>query len=155
METFNLKEFTNFLNIANKCTYAANGKKVVSSRLKSDDFEYKRGGWAYHDTYFGEQDFIGEEVVYKNNVPVWGANYYGFILDDAYAPKQVYVFLKKSLMQESDNIIPVRGPKTFKDDGWVYNNYADGELDNFSGKEEILFGNRVVYRCLYHGGFVR
>ena len=76
-ETINLKELADFLNEANKHTYAADGKKVEPTRLKSDDLEYQKGDLIYHDTYFGAGDFIGEEIVYKREVPVWGANYHG------------------------------------------------------------------------------
>lgn len=155
IETINLKELAGFLNEANKHTYAADGKKIDSTRLKSDDLEYRKGDLIYHDTYFGAGDFIGEEIVYKKEAPVWGANYYGFILDSHYTPKQIYNFLKKALVQEYDDLIPVRGPKMFKDGNWTYQNSVDAKLDNFSGKEEILLNDKVIYRCLYHGGFIR
>lgn len=154
-ESINLKELANFLIGANTHTYAGDGKKIESLRLKSEDLEYQKGDLTYHDTYFGAGDFIGEEVVYKKEAPVWGANYYGFILDSRYTPKQVYDFLKKALLQEYDDLIPVRGPKMFKDGDWTYQNSIDGKLDNFSGREEILFNDKIIYRCLYHGGCIR
>lgn len=150
-----IKELSDFLNEANKHTYAADGKKVASTRLKSDDLEYQKSDLMYHDTYFGAGDFIGEEIVYKKGIPAWGANYYGFILDSHYTPKQIYNFLKKALMREYDDLIPVRGPKIFRDGDWTYQNSIDGALDNFSGKEEILCNDRIIYRCLYHGGLIR
>jgi len=155
METINLKELADFLNKANKHTYAADDEKVEPTRLRSHDLEYQKGDLVYHDTYFGTGNFIGEEIVYKKEVPVWGANYFGFILDSRYTPKQIYDFLKKALMQEYNDLIPVRGPKMFRNGDWAYQNSADGKLDNFSGKEEILFNNKIIYRCLYHGGLVR
>ena len=36
--------------------------------------------WAYHDSYLGESDFIGEEAVYFRGKVVWGMNYFGRIL---------------------------------------------------------------------------
>jgi len=53
---------------------------VQSSRLKSQDYEFEQDQFTYHDTFFGDRDFIGEEIVYKQDRPVWGANYFGFIL---------------------------------------------------------------------------
>ncbi len=38
------------------------------------------GTWAYHDSYFGESDFLGHEVVYDRRQPVWGMNDSGRIL---------------------------------------------------------------------------
>ena len=154
-EPITSEELTDFLNKANKHTYAADGPKSLSARLKSEDFEYKNGNLAYHDTYFGERSFIGEEIVYKSEKPIWGMNYFGFILDNNFAEKEVYAFLKQSLMQEEIDIIPIRGPKSFELENWKYQNNPNGELSNFSGQEEILFRNKVVYRCFYHGGYIR
>ena len=150
-----IKELADFLNEANKHTYAADGKKTTSSRLNSNDLEYQKGDLIYHDTYFGAKNFIGEEIIYKNKIPVWGMNYYGFVLDKNYTEKQVYDFLKKALIQECGELIPVRGPRTYKDHDLQYKNMPTGKLDNFSGKEEVLVKNRAIYRCLYHGGLVK
>ena len=69
--------------------------------------------------------------------------------------KDVYDFLREALMQEYDDIIPVRGPSNFSANDKEYNFFVDGDLANFSGKEEISFGGKVVYRCFVYGGFVR
>ena len=144
-----------FLNEANKATYAnKNAPKVTPSRLKSEDYYFEKDGLAYHDTYFGGRDFIGEEIVYENEKPVWGANYFGFVLDEKVSEKEVYDFLRKALMQEYDDVIPVRGPSNFSVDDKEYHFLADGDLVNFSGKEEISFDGKVVYRCLIHGGMI-
>lgn len=58
-------------------------------------------------------------------------------------------------MQKYEDLIPVRGPRIYKDNDWQYKNTPAGELDNFSGKEEILVQDRVIYQCTYHGGFIR
>ena len=151
-----IKILTKFLNEANKATYAnRNAPKVAPSRLKSDDYHFEKDGLIYHDTYFGGRDFIGEEIVYENEKPVWGANYFGFVLDEKVSEKDVYDFLRKALMQEYDDAIPVRGPSNFSADDKEYRFVADGDLVSFSGKEEILFGEKVVYRCLIHGGMIK
>ena len=146
-----------FLNEANKSTYANKDvPKAASSRLESDDYHFEKDGLIYHDTYFGVRDFIGEEIVYKNRKPVWGTNYFGFILDDGIEEKELYDFLRKALMREyDDDIIPVRGPAKFSDGEWSYRFSAKGGLENFSGQEEILLNGKIIYRCLIHGGFIR
>lgn len=149
-------ELAEFLHEANKATYAnKDAPKAAPSRLKSEDYHFEKGSLVYHDTYFGDRDFIGEEIVYKNQKPVWGANYFGFVLDPAISERDVYDFLRKALMQEYDNVIPVRGPNTFSADEKEYDFTADGDLGNFSGKEEIAFNGKIVYRCLIHGGYIR
>ncbi|MEN9338195.1 MAG: hypothetical protein RIQ41_509, partial [Candidatus Parcubacteria bacterium] len=74
----NTETLAKFLNEANKATYAnKTALKVAPSRLKSEDYHFEKDGLIYHDTYFGGRDFIGGEIVYENEKPVWGANYFG------------------------------------------------------------------------------
>jgi len=150
-----LEQLGEFLTKANKHTYAADGTKTEPSRLASEDFDYKEGNLTYHDTYFGSANFIGEEIVYEDNNPIWGANYYGYIQDVNLSVKQVYGFLKEALIQEYNNIIPVRGPKSFKNDKFEYQNQVSGDLSNFEGAEIILYNGRPVYKAFYHGGLVK
>jgi hypothetical protein len=151
-----IRELSAFLNEANKSTYAnKDAPRVAPSRLRSEDYHFEKGNLAYHDTYFGARDFIGEEIVYKDQVPVWGANYFGFILAEDIAAKDVYGFLRKALMQEYGGVIPVRGPESFSEGDWNYRFSVEGGLENFSGQEEILLHGKTVYRCLIHGGFIQ
>lgn len=149
-------ELAEFLGEANKNTYAnANAPKVASTRLESEDYHFEKGDLMYHDTYFGGRDFIGEEIVYKNKKPVWGANYFGFVLDESVGENDVYDFLRKALMEEYDDIIPVRGPARFSEGKWAYSFSVEGDLKNFVGKEEISLNNELAYRCFVHGGLIQ
>jgi hypothetical protein len=150
-----IETLTKFLNEANKATYAdKNAEKAVSSRAGSKEYHFEKGGFAYHDTYFGSRDFIGEEIVYENGDPVWGMNYFGVVLDEEVSEKEVFDFLREALMQEYEDVIPVRGPSNFSSGDKEYRFSVEGDFANFSGKEEILFGEKVVYRCLVHGGVI-
>lgn len=155
MDKITLQELAGFLEEANRNTYAnKDAAKSASTRLESDDYHFEKDDLIYHDTYFGARDFIGEEVVYKDSEPVWGMNYYGYILAEFTNEKELYGFLRQALMQESSDIIPVRGPKSHQNGDWEYNNSADGELDRFTGVEEIYKAGVLVYRANYHGGFI-
>lgn len=149
------QQLADFLNEANKSTYAnKDAPKVSSSRLKSEDYHFEKDDLIYHDTYFGSRDFIGEEIVYKNNEPVWGMNYYGYILSESTNEKELYGFLRQALMQEYSDIIPVRGPKNYQNGDWEYNNSTEGQLDRFTGIEEIYRAGVLMYKANYHGGFI-
>jgi hypothetical protein len=51
-----------FLQVANKRTYANKDvPQAEASRLRSQDYEFEQGDLTYHDTFFGDRDFIGEE----------------------------------------------------------------------------------------------
>lgn len=145
-----------FLDEANKSTYAnKDAPKVESSRLKSEDYHFEKDGLAYHDTYFGGRDFMGEEIVYQEEKPAWGANYYGFILDENVGEKDVYDFLRKALMREYESLVPVRGPAKFIAGDWEYRFTIDGDLARFIGQEEISLRGKVIYRCYVHGGYIQ
>ena len=152
----NLEDLSKFLNEANKSTYAnKDAPKAPSARLGSEDYHFEQGNLTYHDTYFGGRDFIGEEIVYQDGKPVWGANYFGVILDETVNEKDVYAFLRQALMQEYTDVIPVRGPAKFSDGEWTYQFNANGGLASFSGQEEIVLRGKNIYRCLIHGGLIQ
>lgn len=149
-----------FLIEAKKGTYAndTSNSKVSSSRQGSKDYEYKKGNMTYHDTYFGGIRFIGEEVIYiDSNEPIWGMNYYGVTLDETLSEEAMDKALRPALMQvgEDKNIIPVRGPQHFENDGYTYSFKVEGNIENFSGIEEIYQGEKIIYRLYCTGGLIK
>jgi hypothetical protein len=80
--TIDIDELTAFIVRAKAATYVGSGEHVAPCRSGSHDLRYSDGEWAYHDSYFGGTDFIGEEVVYLAGKPIWAMNYYGRILRD-------------------------------------------------------------------------
>ena len=148
METKNEKDsFYQFLIEAKKQTYAnEQGKKCNSTRNGSHDYEYSCEGFTYHDTYFGGVDFMGEEIVYLKDTPIWGMNYYGITLDPTLSEEAIDKALRPALMQVGkDNILPVRGPKEFINGEYKYTFEVTGELNWFEGEE-------IIYNMLGTGG---
>jgi hypothetical protein len=144
-----------FLRAANKSTYAnKDASKTTSTRLWSEDYHFEQDDLIFHDTYFGDRDFIGEEIVYKDGKPVWGMNYYGYVLKPSTSEKEVYGFLKKALLQEYSDAIPVRGASVYSECGWKYTNKQEGDLSRFNGTEDIYKDDKLVYCAHYHGGAI-
>ena len=155
MPTINIQKLEQFLADANKSTYAnKDAPKAVPTRLKSEDYHFEKENLVYHDTYFGGRDFIGGEIVYKEEVPIWGMNYYGYVLIPSVSEKGVYDFLRKALMQKCIGIIPVRGPKNYETNEWRYTNTPEGAIDRFTGKEEIYRDMELTYQPDCHGGLI-
>lgn len=151
-----------FLINAKKATYA-NSKieKVESSRLGSNDYHYEEilnnKKYTYHDTYFGGTRFIGEEVVYcDNNKPQWGMNYYGVTLEKSMGEEAMDNALRPALMKvgEDKNIIPVRGPRKFENNGYIYTFEITGTIENFNGIEQIYKNNNLIYELHCSGGII-
>jgi len=149
------EELASFLKEATRSTYASgDASKVASIRFGSEDYHFEKDNLIYHDTFFGSKDFIGEEVVYKENEPVWAMNYCGHIFDPSVDKDEIYSFLRKALVQDYSDMIPVRGPKEYIDGEWRYVNIPTGSLDRFIGKEEIYFSEALFYQGHYHGGLI-
>ena len=142
-----MNKLKNFLIEAKKQTYAnANIEKSPSSRLNSNDYEYRNENMIYHDTYFGGTKFIGEEIVYIDNQTFWGMNYYGITLDESLGEEAMDNALCPALMMVGDDtdIIPVRGPKQFINGDYKYTFQVDGTLESFIGTETV-YKNNIKY----------
>ncbi len=147
-----------FLIEAKKSTYAnGTAEKIESNRLGSKDYEYKKGNMLYHDTYFGGTNFIGEEVVYIDNKIYWAMNYYGVTLDENLGEEAMDNALRPALMQVGvyENIIPVRGPREYKNGDFKYTFEVSGDLTNFSGIETIYKNDKKVYELKCNGGLIK
>ena len=149
-----MNELKEFLIEAKKQTYAnGNAKKMPSTRDYSIDYEYSSGKMKYHDTYFGGLYFIGEEIVYQDNVAIWGMNYRGETLDLELSEDAMDKALRPALMMVgSDDTIPVRGPKSFINGEFEYQFNVVGDLDSFIGEEVITKNGNKVYTLKCHGG---
>ncbi len=142
-----MKEKVKFLIKAKKATYAGDGKEYQSSRKQSHDLKYQEDDFIYYDSYLGNNHFIGEEILYKKDQPVWGMNYYGQELSKNFKSQ----FLKQAL-SEVKSEMPFRGPKVFTKGDYKYICETSGSFDQFSGQEHIYYKNKKVYQCSFHGG---
>ena len=115
--------------------------------------EYADGEWHYVDQYVGSRAFVGFEVVFRDDEPVWGMNYYGAPTDLTIDHAEVYAFLRKALEQVSKSN-PYRGPGSFGDGRFAYRTETDGTIERFSGLEAIEMDGTVVYQGEYGGGVV-
>ena len=111
----------------------------------------------YHDTYFGGTRFIGEEVVYVDDIPYWGMNYYGATLDENLGEEAMDNALRPALMKvgEDKSIIPIRGPKEFKNGEFKYSFDVIGDVNNFSGVEIVYKNNVKIYELKCTGGLIK
>lgn len=154
-----MDKLIDFLIEAKKQTYANLSKeKEKSSRVGSIDYNYKKGDMVYHDTYFGNFKFMGEEVVYvENNIVKWGMNYYGVTFDEHLSEEIFNDVLRPALMKvgEDSSVLSVRGPSRFEKDGYVYTFKSIGNIESFEGIEEIYKEGRLIYKLYCNGGVIK
>lgn len=144
-----------FIVQAKAATYIGSGAPSPSCRPGSHDLQFSDGDWAYLDSYFGGADFIGQELVYHQDKPVWAMNYYGRILEPTLiAAAQAGQIIKESLsaMYREGRFLG----------GWehvmendVYVDANVGEVTSFAGQEHIRRGGVRVYELVYHGGLIK
>jgi hypothetical protein len=150
-----IHELNAFIVRAKAATYVGDGKHVTSCRPGSHDLRFSDGEWEYHDSYFGGSDFIGEEVVYFEEKPVWAMNYYGRILrDDLLTAAQAGQMIKVSLscMYKEGRFL---GGFEYMENDLTYHDASKGSVDCFHGRELIRRGQVVAYELNYHGGLIR
>lgn len=144
-----------FIVRAKAATYVGSGEHVSPCRLGSHDLRFIDDQWAYHDSYFGGSDFIGEEVVYFADQPIWAMNYYGRILrDDLINAEQAGHMIKASLSRMYKEGRFLDGFE-YSEDDFTYVDSSEGDAKNFHGREFIRRGDEVAYELVYHGGLIK
>ena len=84
-------------------------------------------------------------------------NYYGVTLDENLGEEAMDNALRPALMQVgvSENIIPVRGPREYKNGDFKYTFEVSGDLTNFSGIETIYKNDKKIYELKCNGGLIK
>ena len=119
--------------------------------MKSHDYRYEgKNGFTYLDSYLGGECFVGEEVVWLYENPVWSMNYVGRVIGENFSGD----FLKEVLMQVPAEL-PFRGPEIYTKGDYHYHCKVDGEFVWFQGYEEIFYMDEKIYECYFHGGAIR
>lgn len=146
----NLKQF---LLKANKAGYAGgDDKSWIKEKDGSTTIEYVDREWRLHDNFFGGEPYGGRLIVFRDNKPYWLMVYYGWVDRDE-DTDEVYMVLRNALMNMPEDA-PYRGPKEFKQDDYIYRNSWTGDIERYSGEEEIIQKGKQVYKANYMGGMV-
>lgn len=151
-----MEALENFIIEAKAVTYVS-GKppRAVPSRPGSWDIPYERCRFRYLDSYFGGTDFIGQEVVWEDENPVWAMNHYGRVLDsqrfDGTRAGTVIKQALTALYQEKRFL----GGFTYLHPLGEYVDQSVGDHRSFFGMERIRMGERVVYQLDYQGGLIK
>lgn len=154
MDASLLDQLHTFIIRAKQATYVGGGQKLLPYRLGSHDLQFIEGDWAYHDSYLGENDFIGEEAVYHKGRVVWAMNYFGRILaPEKITSAQAGAMIKSSLtrMYGEGRFL---GGFVHSDGDLTYVDTSEGDIVFFTGREYIRQDKEVVYELVYHGGLV-
>jgi hypothetical protein len=148
------RSLNDFIVRAKAATYVGDGQHIPSCRSGSHDLKFTDGNFSYHDSYFGGRDFIGEEVVYHDEKPIWAMNYYGRILNaDMITPAQAGQVIKASLSKMYTGGRFLSGFEHLHE-GFTYIDANEGDVTSFRGRETISRTGETVYELYYHGGLI-
>jgi hypothetical protein len=155
MQDLLLEQLEAFIVKAKAATYVGGGAKSAPCRPASHDLQFRDGDFAYLDSYFGGSDFIGEEVVYYKDEPVWAMNYYGRILKhDMIEAAEAGSIIQQSLSAMYKEGRFLGGFEHDAGDG-IYTDTSEGDVTLFTGKEWITRAGVIVYDLIYHGGLIK
>ena len=132
-----LVELERFIVAAKAASYVGGGSPAEPSRPGSHDLRHSQGEWHYCDSYFGGTDFIGQEVVWRREQPVWAMNYYGWIIDDSAISAAQAGRVIKTALSELYAQGRFLGGHQAQVDGWEYHDEVDGDVSHFEGREQI------------------
>lgn len=155
MDTSLTNALHEFIVRAKQATYVGSGQKLLPYRLGSHDLQFFEGDWSYHDSYLGENDFIGEEAVYYQRKIVWAMNYFGRILKPGkITSAQAGMMIKSSLtkMYAEGRFL---GHFEHSEADLTYVDTNEGDVQFFTGREQISRAGEIVYELVYHGGIVK
>jgi hypothetical protein len=150
-----LATLNTFIVAAKRDTYVGNGSRAASTRPGSHDIVFSDGSLSYRDSYFGGTDFLGQEVVWRGEEPIWAMNYYGYILrpdliDSARAGWTIKAAL--SAMYDEGRFL---GGFDWCGQHGAYQDRSTGDAAHFSGRETISVSGAVAYALDYFGGLVK
>jgi hypothetical protein len=144
-----------FIVSAKRATYVGNGERAPASRTGSHDLVFGEGVWRYRDSYFGGTDFLGQEVVWRDDEPVWVMSYYGYItrpalIDGARAGATIKAALT-ALYAENRFL----GGFEWAGPHGIYRDGSSGDVAHFHGREAITVAGVEAYALDYFGGLVK
>lgn len=148
-----LQELRQFLIESNKAGYAGGEeKKWIKETDGSTTIPFVKGKFNSHDNFFGGEPYGGRVVIFQDKKPFWIMVYYGWVDNNA-DTNPIYKILRNALMHMPDEA-PFRGPKEYSEGEYIYKNTWNGYIDNYSGEEQIIQGNKIIYESHYMGGLV-
>jgi hypothetical protein len=150
-----LDALNRFIVAAKSGTYVGNGSRAEPSRLGSHDLVFSDGALSYRDSYFGGTDFIGQEVVWRGNLPVWAMSYYGYISRaDLIDPARAGATIKAALhaMYGEGRFL---GGFEWSGPHGEYRDRSSGDLTHFRGRECVLVSGVEAYALDYFGGLIK
>jgi len=149
----NLDELKQFLIYSAQHGYGNDNRTERKEADGSSTIEVSNDGFKMSDNYFGGEPYGGRTVISEQGEPTWIMVYYGGVVGNTLGIDTIYPYLKEQLLNPDDHI-PVRGPLGNKRDKFEYKLDLEGNLEEFSGLEQIFYDGELVFKTFLAGGLV-
>lgn len=151
-----MRELEQFIIEAKAACYAGGASHArVPCRTRSHDILHERNEFRYMDSYFGGTDFLGQEVVWIDDEPVWAMNYYGRITVPTLLSGTRAGNIIKSALTALYQQGRFLGGFAFQHADGEYVDETVGDHCSFRGIERILVNDRLAYQLDYQGGLIK
>lgn len=141
-----------FLEIKDQISFAAGKEPTIINGGKS--YSIKKDNLEYRDTYFDQhQYFQGQEILFENELPIWSMSYRGAAIE-GFAANEIFSVLQKFIKEYADK---TRFGENFQrvNGEYKYIVTANGDTEEFSGREEIYKNNQLAHWMEYFGGKIK
>ncbi|OGY11034.1 MAG: hypothetical protein A3H88_03630 [Candidatus Blackburnbacteria bacterium RIFCSPLOWO2_02_FULL_44_9] len=137
-------------------TYPANkGWVKTPERPGFKELKYVKGDLSFRDSFTGQNRSQGTEVVRLREEPLWVASYGGGMTPgNESLARDTFGLLKRAMSASDAAFKSFRGPHEFTDGDWSYTYEQEGDVNEFSGYEEITFRGQLVFSHRIFGGRV-
>lgn len=154
---FTRKELYLFIVKASQAIYPTGGpREKQPERAGFTELTFSEGDFDYRDSWTGFYRSRGMELVRFKNTTVWASLYGGgMIKGKKKLANETFTLLKKAFLAKPKHTQSFRGPKRLKEDDWEYKYSQAGDIEEFSGYEEILHKGKVVFFHRIIGGIIK
>ncbi len=148
------EELVDFIMRAKSATWNGDGIASLSYPPGLRDLQYDEPRLAHLDSYFGDTNFLGQEVVWHEGKAIWVMNYHGQIIrPETYGGARAGTTSQVGRQRVYDQGTFL-GEHKFELEHSTFHMTTTGDLAAFSGSEWHEIDGDTVYRFDFHGGIV-
>ncbi len=149
-----LGELERFILAARERTCLGQGRRLPPERASAVEIVYREGGLVYRDSYFGQSRLIGQEIVRRAGVAVWGMSYLVVVRERRLEGEELAAFLQRAQLARYREH-RLLGDYSFHERSLHYEDRNEGDLSLFQGQVLVHCQDDELFRMHYCGGLIR
>ncbi len=131
-------------------------QEIPSHHPLTKTWQYADGDWKYEKTETGLYTVQGQELIFHQNIPIWGMSWHGGMLQN-HRNKEISSHITKFLklaLAHPDKKNLFTGPNFFEEDeSTIYRDAVRGDITSFAGSR-MIYHYAAVFTQDYVGGLI-